>query len=212
MISIFISSLLFAPAVGVAGALHLTGFGQPPPPKLPRLGRAEVLAFPLANGVRRQGVIECAGVSPSTRPRADNTAGLNSSRSTAGSASDRPLPAALPPGPPLTAQARQSATTIAVAAVDVAGQGFRACSILPEAVPQSHACGRRYCGVIRDSEPLRPCCGLGYRRPVTKVWLFDEACRRRKVDHAGDADRHQPSDRHSPIVPTGHQFLPDIHR
>ena len=43
-----------------------------------------------------------------------------------GRASDRPSPAALPPGPPLTARALQSATTIAVAAVDVAGQGFRA--------------------------------------------------------------------------------------
>ena len=45
---------------------------------------------------------------------------------------------------------------------------FRACSILPEAAPQSHACGRRNCGVIRDSEPLRRCRGLHYRPPVTK--------------------------------------------
>jgi hypothetical protein len=125
-----------------------------------RVGRGPVL--PLVNGVRRQGVNECPGVSPSRRPR------LNSSRSTAGSASDRRLPAALPPGPPLTAQARQPATTIAVAAVDVAGQGFRACSILPDAAPQSHACGRRNCGVIRDSEPLLRCRGLRYRPPVTK--------------------------------------------
>jgi hypothetical protein len=37
--------------------------------------------------------------------------------------------------------------------------------------------------------------------------LFDEACRWPKVDHAGDGDRRQPDDRHSPIVPTGHRFL-----
>jgi hypothetical protein len=37
--------------------------------------------------------------------------------------------------------------------------------------------------------------------------LFDEACQRQKVDHAGDADRHQPGERHSPVEPTGHCFL-----
>jgi hypothetical protein len=39
--------------------------------------------------------------------------------------------------------------------------------------------------------------------------LFDKACSRQKVDHGGDADRHQPSDRHSPFVPTGHCLLPN---
>jgi hypothetical protein len=46
-------------------------------------------------------------------------------------------------------------------------------------------------------------------RPSSSPRLFDEACSRQKVDHGGDADRHQPSDRYSPIVPTGHCFLPN---
>ena len=44
-----------------------------------------------------------------------------------------------------------------------------------------------------------------------KVRLFDEACRRQKVDHAGDADRHQL--KRPPFANrTNWSPLPDIHR
>ena len=37
---------------------------------------------------------------------------------------------------------------------------------------------------------------------------IDEACYRKKENCTGDGDRHQPGDRHSPVEPTGHGFLP----
>ena len=36
----------------------------------------------------------------------------------------------------------------------------------------------------------------------------DEACYRQKENCSGDSDRYQPGERHSPVVPTGHGFLP----
>ena len=38
--------------------------------------------------------------------------------------------------------------------------------------------------------------------------LIDEACYRKKENCTGDGDRHQPGERHSPVEPTGHDFLP----
>ena len=36
----------------------------------------------------------------------------------------------------------------------------------------------------------------------------DEACYRQKENCSGDSDRYQPAERHSPVVPTRHRFLP----
>ena len=38
--------------------------------------------------------------------------------------------------------------------------------------------------------------------------LIDEACYRKKENCTGDGDRDQPRERHSPVEPTGHGFLP----
>ena len=47
---------------------------------------------------------------------------------------------------------------------------------------------------------------MGFGELIAKA--TDEACYRKKENCTGDGDRHQPGERHSPVVPTGHGVLP----
>jgi hypothetical protein len=83
-----------------------------------------------------------------------------------------------------------------------------AASVLPPPQPRSSAKSTRMTNVPTQSSPLKG--DASRTRPALNLiaQAIDQTCYWKKIESGSDGNHHQPGERHSPVIPTSHRFLP----